>query len=262
MQPTGQPAESAILLKKLARPLIAGCPDVRLQKSLVAALEQKIKNTPRFADKQVLFVGAFELPLIWDASEEAALFEQVELANLPSRWEADQAKSKGPSHSLSSNLNGFPLVDGTTLAPDLARYTVLTMRDARQLEYLRTSRIPGKEWKILVEIHYYRDRTSVGRDKLHKDTFGETLFVNLNYDTDQDIPGPEYILNPPVVKEHEAQIAESLPDAFLSDLRWIRGQLREPTEISAPRIQANGFVAFVDEAIHHMSPHYGGRTVR
>ncbi|HEV3362188.1 MAG TPA: hypothetical protein VG247_35700 [Pseudonocardiaceae bacterium] len=47
----------------------------------------------------------------------------------------------------------------------------------------------------------------------------------------------------------------------MNDLRWVRSQLGQPTEINIAAIKPNQFVAFVDAAIHHRSPQLGGRTV-
>ncbi|MET8850338.1 hypothetical protein [Amycolatopsis sp. NPDC004625] len=254
---TMETGESARLLRELASPLVGNCPDLDLQKTILAALEEGIKRDKKF-DKHVLFVGAFELPAIPDVAEEGALFEHLKLINLPS---VTENKSGGPTHALATNRNGFPLVQAVDVERHLVRYSLLTMVAARQLEYLRRSGFVGKEWKVLVEIHYYRQRQFIGRDTLHKDTYGETLFVNLNYDTDVDIPGPEYVVNPEVVQEHEKQIASSLPTKFLDDLRWVREQLGKPDRIAIAAIKPHQFVAFVDEAIHHMSPQFGGRTV-
>jgi hypothetical protein len=95
----------------------------------------------------------------------------------------------------------------------------------------------------------------------HKDTKGQTLFVNLNYHMNQEIVGPEFVRNPPLLEAHEQQIAESLPIEFVSDLRVTRPKA-DPTEIAASVVPAYGFVAFVDEAIHHATPLYGHRFVK
>jgi hypothetical protein len=247
------------LLTKLARPFVGDCPSLNLQKSVIAALEVGIKKNAALFDKHVLFVGALELSAIPAAVDEMELLDNVKLVNLPSAYEAGEMAPGTVAHVLGTNLNGFALTAG--LEAQLVRYTLLTMLAARQLEYLRTSGFIGKGWKVVVEIHYYRRRQYVGRDMFHKDTFGQTLFGNLNYDTDVEIPGPEYILDPAVVGEHEEQIKQSLPREFLDDLRGVRGQLGPPTEIGIASIKPHQFVGFVDEAIHHMSPQLGGRTV-
>lgn len=245
--------EWARLLREMARPFVGDCPDLALQKAMVEALEGGIKKDTSH-DKHVMFVGAFELPVIPASQQD---FDQIKLVDLPSNFEADGTLA----HSLPGNLNGFELVEAIGIQGQLVRFSLLTMNAARQLDYLRRSGFVGKGWKVVVEIHYYRRRQTVVKDILHKDTYGQTLFVNLNYDTEVDIPGPEYILNPAVVDEHEAQIVLTLPEKFMDDLRWVRGQLGRPTEISIATVKPKQFVAFVDEAIHHMSPQLGGRTV-
>src|SRR5437763_6814445 len=61
--------------------------------------------------------------------------------------------------------------------------TLKTMIDSGEVEYLRKGGLPNDEWKILIEVHYYRQR-GVSATGFHKDTQGETLFVNLNYHMD------------------------------------------------------------------------------
>jgi hypothetical protein len=254
---------SARLLAEMARPFVGDCPDLERHKAMTAALEEGIAKDPGKFDKGVLFVGAFELPVVPDASTVAALFDKVTLINLPSGYEATDMKAGTVSHSLGTNANGFFLAQALGIERSLVSYSLLTMTAARQLDYLRESGFVGKGWKVVVEIHYYRKRQGVGRDKFHKDTqVGDVLFVNLNYDTDVAMPGPEYILNPTVVPEHEKHIKETLPEKFLDDLRWVRSRLGRPTEISMTSIKPYQFVGFVDEAIHHMSPQFGGRTVK
>ncbi|TCO53732.1 hypothetical protein [Actinocrispum wychmicini] len=255
---TAAQSESAALLTKLAAPVINDFPDVPLQKSLIERLEAAIKSSQeQDFDKFVLFVGAFELPVIPEHGKEGAVAEHIELFSLPSRFEAGERKII--THALHAPQNAFSLVKGD-LATGLIRHSLLTMKDAHQLEYLRLSGIVGKQWKILVEIHYYRNRDKQYHS-FHKDTYGETLFVNLCYDTDGPVPGPEYILNPELVDDHERQIAESLPPKFLADLKWVRSQLPKPTQINMSTIPPNGYIAFVDEALHHTTPMAGGRTV-
>jgi hypothetical protein len=116
------------------------------------------------------------------------------------------------------------------------------------------------EWKILVEVHYYYSRDKF-TSYFHKDTLGQTLFVNLNYVTEREISGPEYILNPPLVEQHEEHLRGSLPLAFRQHLAEVRKGLNQPTKIEATTIPAHGVVSFVDELIHHMTPSDYHRTV-
>jgi hypothetical protein len=138
--------------------------------------------------------------------------------------------------------------------------TLKTMIDAREIEYLRLAGLPNDEWKILIEVHYFRER-DMSATGFHKDTLGETLFVNLNYAMDKKVIGPEYVVNPPPSPTHDEQLATSLPKGFRDDLAYTRDKLGEPTEIGAKMVDPYGYVAFVDEAVHHATPHHWHRHV-
>lgn len=158
------------------------------------------------------------------------------------------------------------LVDG--LAPLVIENTLRTMIDASQFKYLRAAGLPNAQWKILVEVHYIRARPK-DMAGFHKDTQGQTLFVNLNYHAgEHSLRGPEYVLNPPRSQKHDDRIygtgdkPATLPKQFTDDLSYARGQLGDPTEIrSSGAVQPYGYVAFVDEAIHHATPFFENRYV-
>ena len=158
------------------------------------------------------------------------------------------------------------LVDG--LAPLVIENTLRTMIDASQFKYLRAAGLPNAQWKILVEVHYIRARPK-DMAGFHKDTQGRTLFVNLNYHAgEHSLRGPEYVLNPPRSEKHDKRIYGTretpamLPTQFTDDLSYARGQLGDPTEIrSSGTVRPYGYVAFVDEAIHHATPFFENRYV-
>ena len=143
----------------------------------------------------------------------------------------------------------------------IVRNTISTMISAGQIEYLRASGLTGGGYKIVIEIHYYANRAS-DQIGFHKDTKGQTLFVNLNYLHSDPLLGPEYIVNPARSEQHEAEIKKTLPRKFRKDLKEVRRGLADPTEIGVSIIEPGGFVAFVDELIHHTTPLYGGRRIR
>ena len=184
------------------------------------------------------------------------LIEQAKLVPLDSRVRG--ARSSGTA---------LPeLVSG--LGPLLLENTLKTMIDAGQFKYLQAAGLPNAEWKILVEVHYIRARPK-DMAGFHKDTQGQTLFVNLNYHVgDYSLRGPEYVVNPPSSPTHDARIygtegkPGTLPKPFTDDLTVIRGQLGEATEIrSSGTVRPYGYVAFVDEAIHHATPFFDHRYV-
>jgi hypothetical protein len=193
----------------------------------------------------VLSIGAIELNSLPESDEE--LLRDAKLIDLKS------------SNSLQQS-SAFNLVEESGMTEKVVANTLNTMIKAGQIDYLRKSGVIGDDWKVLIEVHYYRSRDQV-TSQFHKDTLGQTLFVNLNYHIDQPIAGPEYLLHPPTVATHESQIAKSLPPEFLSDLTTAGEGAQEATHIEAPEIPAYGAVAFVDELIHHMTPLRGHRPV-
>ena len=139
----------------------------------------------------------------------------------------------------SSGTSVPELVDG--LAPLVIENTLRTMIDASQFKYLRAAGLPNAQWKILVEVHYIRARPK-DMAGFHKDTQGQTLFVNLNYHAgEHSLRGPEYVLNPPRSAKHDERIfgtggkPATLPKQFTDDLTYARGQLGDPTEGKARR---------------------------
>jgi hypothetical protein len=253
--------ESAKKLAELAKPDVFVGPEAALQTQLVTQLEETIATNPKVWDKYVLFLGAIQLDRIPD--DEEGMIRDAKLINLPSKYELEKDPTKGQySHALASNLVGFDMVRkaGEQAERAIIRNTLRTMIRAGQIEYLRKAKLPDDDWTILVEVHYYRERSKEGHN-FHKDTYGHTLFVNLNYETTHDIAGPEFIVNPSPSTAHDKQLETTLPAQFRADLAYARTVVPKPTEIEFPKVPAGGVVVFVDEAIHHMTPLYDNRTV-
>ncbi|WP_251152096.1 DUF4157 domain-containing protein [Cellulosimicrobium sp. Marseille-Q4280] len=256
---------SAALLRTLAVPQAFQGPEVQLQTSIVNAIEGEIlrlrqaEELPLYLELGgAMFVGAITLSRIpADPAGEPAMIGAAALHDLPSEYEAKQ--TGGQHHALRANETGYAMVKSLGLEAAIVENTLKTMIAARQIEYLRLRKLTDR-WKILVEVHYYRGRPQ-NTHKFHKDTLGQTLFVNLNYENDRAIAGPEYVLNPPAVAEHDQRTASSLPRRFQRDLAAVRTSLGAPTKIKAPTIPQFGAVAFVDEAVHHMTPLIGRRVV-
>ena len=138
--------------------------------------------------------------------------------------------------------------------------TLTSMEKARQLEYLVEAGLPDDKHAIVVEVHYYRNR-STGQTKFHKDTKGETLFVNLSFTNKQPMLGPEYIVTPESDEIYEKGVKQQLPEVFVADLEAFKRAVRaDKRVIRATVLEPNGIVAFVDEAIHHKTPTPGRRT--
>jgi hypothetical protein len=239
--PQARDEESAALLKTLATPQIRPGPAVELQKRLVTQLEELFKNTPELVN-----LGGILIERIPDSDQD--LIRQAELVPLPT----------GGGFISAGGVSRTPALKEHGLDRLVVENSMRTMIDARQIEYLRAARLPNASWKILVEVHYFRarDKKATG---FHKDTQGETLFVNLNYHIDKQVVGPEYVINPAPSREHDEAV--TLPEQFRADLNVTRKTLGEPTTIEAKLVDPYSYVAFVDEAIHHATPLYAHRSI-
>jgi hypothetical protein len=251
--------ESAALLEKLAVPKLGEGPSIEVQKKLVLAIEDLL-GTDAATEINLGGILLDRIPDCYEGSDD--LFAKVsgaKLLPLPSTIPGESFRSAGADRA--------DMVIKAGLGPAVVENTLRTMIDALQFEYLRLAGLPNAQWKILVEVHYIRARPK-DMTGFHKDTKGETLFVNLNYNVgDNKLMGPEFVINPDPSPEHEKQIKgtgekpRTLPSAFTDDLDVIRKKLPEPTEMKTGVVNPYGYVAFVDEAIHHATPYYGHRFV-
>ena len=185
------------------------------------------------------------------------LIKSAQLIDLPPQ-EAKDPRSRAVGKS------SFDLAKEAGVQKEIVSNTLTTMENAGQLAYLRESGLlADKSWEIVVEIHYYRDRLA-SQTKLHKDTLGQTLFVNLNYVNAEPIQGPEFIINPELggktlEKTYLQYMADKLPKEFIDDVQAVKTYSGDPTEIGMSEIPAYGVVSFVDELIHHKTPTMGHR---
>ena len=222
------------------------------QDDVVAALEKQLSqlSQDKQADYDVSFLGGIELtePLTNDVRLDD-LIKDAELVDLPER---------GTLKAIPTS--SFPLAKGAGVDKKIVETTLRTMAAAGQLKYLRVSRLIDDDWKVVIEVHYYRSRNPK-QQGFHKDTAGRTLFVNLNYLNESEMAGPEYVMNPQMPEGYEEHLATRLPKVFAEDLKKAKAKHGDPTYIEASVIPIKGVVSFVDEALHHKTPTLEHRTV-
>lgn len=242
------------MLAAMAQPRVFPGPEIEVQKNIVDQLE-RLAETPEFPQymrqpKSLVCLGGIELPRDLNVSTETLI--------------ANSDLTQIPNPAIKSDYDFIK--DKVQLKAMIVRNTISTMVTAGQIAYLNRSGLINDDWTVWVEVHYYRSREQA-TSNFHKDTLGQTLFVNLNYVTNHAIAGPEYVVNPLPLPAHEERIRGkdvtpgTLPPKFIANLDKARTILVEPTEIGASTIPANGVVSFVDELIHHMTPLYGHRKV-
>jgi hypothetical protein len=217
--------------------------------ALQAAMNQQNANLMSYSD--ATFIGAIILKHKVGTVKE--LIAGAQLVDLPS------VNDRQATVKQSLGGSAFQLVEKRKLAPFVISNTLVTMEKARQLEYFREAGLPNEKYVILVEVHYYRDRP-VSSTKLHKDTKGETLFVNLSFTNKKKVLGPEYITNPASNAIYDQFVKRKLPEVFVDDLEAVRRGFKGKRMIEATVLEADGVVAFVDEAVHHKTPTAGPRT--
>ncbi len=247
-------------LGELANPKVFTLPaqEIQIQDDLIKNLEKFVTKSDRNIDSEIQQAT----PLI----NLGTIKSPIDLTDLPLEKLIDQstltASGGAPIKVQSSyeELKIFEETEGTHLLSDIKTNVLNTLQRAGQIQYLRNRKISDADWKVLVDVHYFRDRPT-DAIQFHKDTIGDTLFVNLNFITMSEIPGPEYILKPRLDPDREGRVKDTLPPKFRKDLASARKQLPEPREIGGTRVPANGIVSFVDELIHHTTPLRGRRTV-
>ncbi len=276
--------ESEALLTKLATPKVGEGQAIDVQTQLVDGLEALIGQKWSHEDQRPteLKLGGVLIDRLSSADtsympSEDGQQRKADIQGLYDRLVLGGRNPFAPAVfvSLDKDPTGAKIgarigeqVKAAGLGPMVVENTLKTMLDAEQFEYLRLAGLPNREWKILVELHYIRARPK-DMAGFHKDTQGESLFVNLNYHVPgQRLRGPEYVLNPPRSDVHDALIygagatKGTLPEEFTTDLTKTRAALGDPTRIdSAGTVEALGYVAFVDEAVHHATPWFGSRYV-
>lgn len=235
--------------------------------SEVKGLNEKVSAIPRW-DRPELFLGTIQIERLPTSEDRTTMLQEaVDAATFvsidPSPTAPRPERAFRPSAIGNTGYDIIAKVEGVKEL--VVRNTLSTMIQAGQLDYLRKAGFVGEDkgWKLWIEVHYVRDRNPVPSG-MHKDTLGQTLFVNLNYQNPAPITGPEYILNPAPSERHDREVGENgtLPEKFQGDLRAIRERLGQHEVIEAPEITAPySAVAFVDEAIHHMTPVLEHRTV-
>jgi hypothetical protein len=241
-----QPSPSkAQMLTDLAQPQTFSGPEREIQQELGTRLEEI--GDRQFPALSVFGIGGVLLPeVLPDDPEE--LIRNCRLID-------------PPNPSVASKLSFLDHGDdGQKLKDSIIRNTVATMLRAGQIDYLKGTDLTHGQSRILVEVHYYRDRDQ-SQLGFHKDTKGQTLFVNLNFQNDREIAGPEYIVNPPPVAAHDQRTQATLPQTFRTHMAEAQKKLPAPVEIGASRIPPFGVVAFTDELIHHATPLYGHRKI-
>jgi len=109
---------------------------------------------------------------------------------------------------------------------------------------------------VYIDVDFYPNRLPDSGGALHKDSVGETLFVNLTYNNTQAGASPEYVYDHQGIQPYEQDFPQSA-HALLKDAR--RANQGQPNKIEGVDLPPRGRVSFMDPAIWHATPLYGHR---
>ena len=234
-------------LKDLAKPQLFALPQTQIeaQNKIATNLNEVIERN-NWGHHDIFGLGTIELPPFSTTTPVLPVLKDA--ADLPPHLRPLSANTP-VKLDLDDEMKGA-----------IVKNVMATLVMAGQLAYLKSRGLPNEEWAILIEVHYYYNRPK-DSFRLHKDTLGDTLFLTLNYLSDQETAGPEFILNPDPVEAHEKYIADRYPQNILKDFSLARKELPQPTTIGATKIPAKGVIALVDELNYHATPFIGRRTV-
>ncbi|QJW91617.1 hypothetical protein HNV11_20650 [Spirosoma taeanense] len=261
---------SGELLSKMITPQVFQVPNIQLQQKLVTKLEEALEEAIKHEKKSTIVqrlqvescLGGIELTSLGEEDSLQEIIKKAKLIPIKGKVDGLMADTEGSANLLST----FDLVTKAGLADMIVENTLSTMEKANQLEYLRQSGLLNDKCKLVIEVHYIRDR-NVSYSTLHKDTQGQTLFVNLNYLNKKGIAGPEFIVSPHSDEEDQERLRRLMPAKFHEDLQVARSLNTNLTKEGEILIETKdidqeyGVVAFVDEGIHHMTPVIEHRTV-
>ncbi len=108
---------------------------------------------------------------------------------------------------------------------------------------------------VYVDVDFYPNRMPDAGGKLHKDSVGETLFVNLTYNNTKEAAAPEYIND----KFGNNDIEQNLGEAANKLIRHTRLRYGFNEGVKGVNMPKNGRVSFIDPTIWHATPYYGKR---
>lgn len=244
-------------------------------KSVIQSVEPR---SPRPAAKKQ--------PKLQDLALQSGSIAKLD-SDLDAQWTALSKKLEGQvtDKSFSGDLklgqfmleigaDGKPINDLNALAPvhdamkpfqESAQAVLLRFLDHNgQLGYIQAQDwFKSKQFRVLVEMNYYYNREAGDVPlRIHKDTGGANLFLNLMFDNQQPIPATELFTDLGDASEARKALRDrALPGGFIGDIDKLNqeGILTNKGRFPGGVLPQHGFVSSVDEAFYHSSYFKGRR---
>ncbi|QAU24249.1 hypothetical protein EO087_09815 [Dyella sp. M7H15-1] len=140
------------------------------------------------------------------------------------------------------------------------------LQQSGQLQYLNDNidSFTKEGFHPVITIDYYGDRkTDVNTIGFHRDSTDSTLFVDLIYNTNHPIDGPEYLKSGTLDQDYFKEFVQ--PNMPTTALEHINAESIEHDganqKIKLCRIPADGVVGFTDALVFHSTPQEASRAV-
>ncbi len=148
---------------------------------------------------------------------------------------------------------------------DLSKLLLGFMRKNGQLNYIENQKwFKTGTYRVEIDVNFTPAR-EYGNINLgwHKDTGGDTIFVNLIFNNTKKIPGTEWTLDLlPFSKEKKKILLLNMPEKTIEKIEEVREILKKEKnrKIHGGILPPNGYVSWVDELIWHSSPYLANRS--
>jgi hypothetical protein len=150
------------------------------------------------------------------------------------------------------NANG-----GDALIPDVATNVKKTLFNAGQFQWIAANWDSISDTHtIYIDVDYYPNRMADAGGSLHKDSVGETLFVNLTYNNAEAGASAEYLVD----NDPYSPFEDGMPQVAKDVIAEKRGEnAHDDGRIKGVQLPQRGRTSFIDPAIWHATPFYNHR---
>lgn len=143
------------------------------------------------------------------------------------------------------------------LIPQVQNNVKKTLFSAGQFQWIMSNwESINQTHDVYVDVDYYPNRMADAGGALHKDSVGETLFVNLTYNNSEAGASAEYLVDNVAYDPFEYRMPQ-VATGLIAEKR--AGNLADDGSIKGVDLPQRGRISFIDPVIWHATPFYNHR---